>query len=953
MKRKLYHGKTGNRLIALFCMLMLVLCCSFSVLSASFDFAIDEGVQLDVSIERRSINYFEFVPEKTGFYKFISISDADTYGYLYSSDKATLLAEDDDSGEESNFLVEFFLEKDKVYYWAMKFSSIADSGTVGFLVSYDRPADECAHVNVTEYEGKAPDCKNEGYTASSFCNDCQTMIVEAQVLPATNHPDAYEIGGSPASCIELGYTSGVYCDDCDEWIVPREEIDYTEHVFNLLRRDEPTCLATGLVTKICICLELEQETLPALGHNYELTTEIKATYTSEGKKIYTCTREGCNDSYTEITEPMLPLGEPGSLTVSYVSAEKIKIKWNRVEGAQCYIVSYKADGGQWKEQRTYNTYFVLTDTDSSRVYSFKVRAVTGTVEGVCGAVVSQKTCPAATAFTSVRPENDHISLKWNESKGAEGYQILISSTEDFLKYRKVIIVSGDITSTVIDELSSGTEYYIKIRSADFSENLYGAFSNVTKTVTTPKKVSWYKINAEENQITLTWTKQKKASGYQVDYSESSDFSEKKTVGIKADAGSRAVIKKLSPGKNYYFRVRAYVISQGKRVYGEYSETFRKSTKPSDVRWGGISRATSKITLSWNSVEGASGYQIVYSEKEDFSKRSSVLVSASALKKTISSLKSGQSYFFKIRAYKTENGSNLYGAFGSVKRITTLPGSTSFTRTTSREGKIILEWKAAEGADGYEISYSQSSSFKSFKRIFVKDTELLRKTFKTLESGKLWYFRIRSYTLVGTTRVYGSYSKTVSARAVPVTVTVTGINGSEGAIEIFWKKVQDCDGYEISYSTRSNFSDNKSLIVNGSEKTSLRISGLIKGQKYYARVRAFKNVGKGHVYGEYGKTVKTVTAPAAVNILSIVQKNSIVTVSWAKGENVSGYEIDYSFSSDFSAKSTIVAASGSATSRQIKNLPEGRTCYFRVRAYKTSDGNRYYGAYGKVSSFRVR
>ena len=48
--------------------------------------------------------YFEFTPEEDGYYLFGSGTEYDTYGYIYNSDM-TIIAYDDDSGENNNFLV--------------------------------------------------------------------------------------------------------------------------------------------------------------------------------------------------------------------------------------------------------------------------------------------------------------------------------------------------------------------------------------------------------------------------------------------------------------------------------------------------------------------------------------------------------------------------------------------------------------------------------------------------------------------------------------------------------------------------------------------------------------------------------------------------------------------------------------------------------------------------------
>ena len=54
------------------------------------------------------------------------------------------------------------------------------------------------------------------------------------------------------------------------------------------------------------------------------------------------------------------------------------------------------------------------------------------------------------------------------------------------------------------------------------------------------------------------------------------FKKSKTVTVKKGSTVKATIKKLSKGKKYYFKVRAYKTVNGKKIYGAYSSV--KSVK---------------------------------------------------------------------------------------------------------------------------------------------------------------------------------------------------------------------------------------------------------------------------------------------------------------------------------------------------------------------------------------
>ena len=69
-------------------------------------------------------------------------------------------------------------------------------------------------------------------------------------------------------------------------------------------------------------------------------------------------------------------------------------------------------------------------------------------------------------------------MKWNEVEGADGYEILVSSSQKFKKV-KTVIVEGK-TKAKIKKLKKNT-YYVKIRAyaVDAAGNkVYGDFSDV-------------------------------------------------------------------------------------------------------------------------------------------------------------------------------------------------------------------------------------------------------------------------------------------------------------------------------------------------------------------------------------------------------------------------------------------------------------------------------------------
>lgn len=94
-------------------------------------------------------------------------------------------------------------------------------------------------------------------------------------------------------------------------------------------------------------------------------------------------------------------------------------------------------------------------------------------------------------------------------------------------------------------------------------------------LTAPIKVSGLKTkNNKKGRVTVSWKKVTTASGYELQYATSKKFRNPKTKMTKK---TMVTIKNLKK-KTYYFRVRAYKQSNGKKVYGKWSKVVKKKCK---------------------------------------------------------------------------------------------------------------------------------------------------------------------------------------------------------------------------------------------------------------------------------------------------------------------------------------------------------------------------------------
>lgn len=202
----------------------------------------------------------------------------------------------------------------------------------------DNYTDAKGHTEIT-VKGKNATCTTTGLTEGKKCSVCNTVLVEQQTIPVTNHKyipvvtpvtctsdgyttytcsncnDTYTADtvksqghktyqSSPAieaTCTTDGKTAEIKCETCGIVITASTVIKAKGHTEVTIKGTPATCKETGLsdgkVCSVCQTATVEQTVIPKLTtHKYE-TTVVPATCTEAGSTTYTCTV--CGDTQTK------------------------------------------------------------------------------------------------------------------------------------------------------------------------------------------------------------------------------------------------------------------------------------------------------------------------------------------------------------------------------------------------------------------------------------------------------------------------------------------------------------------------------------------------------------------------------------------------------------------------------------------------------------------------------
>lgn len=183
------------------------------------------------------------------------------------------------------------------------------------------------------------------------------------------------------------------------------------------------------------------------------------------------------------------------------------------------------------------------------------------------------------------------------------------------------------------------------------------------------RVSGLKVkNYDTDSLTLTWTKQSNVTGYKIYKYSSGEY---KYVGtVKGADNNVYTVKRLSPGRGYSFKVRAYKKDNGKIYDGIQSGYMSAPTQPERTTITKLTTGTTHYVSAYWSRRTCTGYQVKIARNSSFTSYDRIykVTSYKTTSKKITGRTKGKYYYVKVRPYKTYGGKTVYGSWSYYKKI---------------------------------------------------------------------------------------------------------------------------------------------------------------------------------------------------------------------------------------------------------------------------------------------
>ncbi|MEQ8648229.1 MAG: fibronectin type III domain-containing protein [Cyclobacteriaceae bacterium] len=664
-------------------------------------------------------------------------------------------------------------------------------------------------------------------------------------------------------------------------------------------------------------------------------TNVSVTGLEPGKNYYyrvrgysnNCGASGNSSSetaYTSISTPSA-LQETSNATTSFAA------NWGSVSGAVTYRLDVSTSSGfstyvsGYQDLSVSGTSRSVTGLTSGVNYYYRVRAVGANITSAnSGTITANTTISAPTAQQETSNATNSFTANWSAVAGAVTYRLDVSTSSSFSSYLagyNNLSVSG--ISQTVTGLNPGTNYYYRIRAV--GAHITSANSGtITANTTISAPTAQQETSNATNSFTANWNAVTGAVSYRLDVSTSSSFGSFVTGHNNLTvSGTSQSVTGLTPGVNYYYRVRAV----GPHITSANSSTITANTTISAPLSTSATAITStSFTANWGSVSGAVSYQLDVSEVSNFSTYLSGYnnLSVAGTSQSVTGLVIGKYYYYRVRAV----GANITsGSSGTITTNTIISAPSAQQETANANTSFTANWNVVTGASSYRLDVSTSSGFGTFLSGYNNLTVSGNSQSVTgLTPGTNYYYRVRAY---GSNVTSGNSSTITANTTISAPTAQQETSNATTSFTANWSAVTGAVTYRLDVSPSSGFgtllTGYNDLSVTGTSKS---VTGLTPGVNYYYRIRAVgANITSGNSSVITANT--TISAPTAQQETSVT--NTSFVANWSAVTGASSYRLDVSDNNGFSTYvSGFQDLTVSATSQVVSGLSVGKNYYYRVK-----------------------
>lgn len=294
-----------------------------------------------------------------------------------------------------------------------------------------------------------------------------------------------------------------------------------------------------------------------------------------------------------------------------------------------------------------------------------------------------------------------------------------------------------------------------------------------------------------------------------------------------------------------------------------------------------SAGSSSISLSWNSVSGATSYKVyrATSASGNYTERDNV----GNTNYTDYDVTKGTTYYYKVTALNSA-GESAKSSAVSAKIASSggsKPSTPSNLKAEASGSCIALSWNGVSTASSYVVYRSTSASGTYTE---LKETSHTYTSDCTVSSGVTYYYKVASKNSYGTSSQSSYVSATIggSSTTKPSAPTNLQVVQNGNSMQLTWNAVSNATKYYIYRSTSSSSGFDSPLDESYSNSYEDNYA-LVDGTTYYYKVSAVNIAGEGskssYVSCQYKYVYIPTDPPCDPSNVRVSITSATTTIKW--------------------------------------------------------------------------
>lgn len=253
-----------------------------------------------------------------------------------------------------------------------------------------------------------------------------------------------------------------------------------------------------------------------------------------------------------------------------------------------------------------------------------------------------------------------LTITWPEYEGADGY--IVYKLESTGKYSTLKTITDRAVTSYIHTVTSGVKYTYKVAAYQLSgekkkiivqtKEKSGTALPAAPTVTGANMAAY-------NKIRIQWTKVNGCEGYVI-YRNTSEDGKYVVLKTVTQASATEYVNVVTSSEDYYYKIRAFVTVDGKKVYGDYSNILKGNViSGPPANFNAVQVKDTKIMFTWDRVEDVDGYVIYMSSEVDGTYKAIKNITSKDTLVYNKVVTAGEKYYFYMKSYRNIDGKKVY------------------------------------------------------------------------------------------------------------------------------------------------------------------------------------------------------------------------------------------------------------------------------------------------------